>query len=194
MANNERISLLMDGQSEAGAWLTGAARERDEQETWSRYHLIGDALRDELPPVCAFDLADRVSAALADEPTILAPRASRWQTQIRPMLGNLLRQGGQFAIAASVAAVTILGVRHYQLGEQALARQPAPVLNTIPVGGIAAPVSINYQPTALPEHMQQPGGQVMLADDQARLVERERINAFLRDHQLQQRLHRISGQ
>ncbi len=194
MANNERISLLMDGQGEATAWLAGAAREQEEQDTWSRYHLIGDALRDELPSVCAFDLADRVSAALAEEPTILAPRTSRWQNTVRPMLGNLLRQGGQFAIAASVAAVTILGVRHYQLGEQALANQPAPVLNTIPVGGVAAPVSINYQPTAMPEHVQQPGAQPLLVDDQDRLVERERINAFLRDHQLQQRLHRISGQ
>ena len=181
MVNNERISRLLDGDVALDSKSDYQAAEQ--QALWGRYQLIGDALRNEMPPVISLDLAARVSAALADEPTVLAPRTSLLQ-RVRPTVVHLLRSGGQLAIAASVAAVTLLGVRYHQLGQDVTA-QPSPVLNTVPVGGIATPVSINYQPVGQPTHTPQPS---MLSDD-ARLAERERINAFLRDHQLQQRLH-----
>ena len=108
-------------------------------------------MREELPADLTLDLADRVALALADEPTVLAPRSLGWRERAKPAIATLMRHGGQFAIAASVAAVSILGVQQYQLAQIAA---PLPVLNTVPVGGIAAPVSVNYQ-TERPslEHM-----------------------------------------
>ena len=84
MANNERISVLMDGETSEASWLKSVLQDSQQQETWSRYHLIGDALRDELPGNITLDLADRVALALADEPTVLAPRAplSLWMPSL----------------------------------------------------------------------------------------------------------------
>ena len=79
MANNERISVLMDGESSEASWLKSVMQDPQQQETWGRYHLIGDALREELPADLTLDLAERVALALADEPTVLAPRTLGWQ-------------------------------------------------------------------------------------------------------------------
>ena len=141
-------------------------------------------MRNELPKQLDTDLASRVAAALADEPTVLAPVAkaatSRWQ----PAVVRVLRGAGQFAMAASVAAVTILGVQHYNANPLATGGNPT-VLNTVPVGGVAAPVSINFQnPRQLTEHTAQPASNQIQQQ-----AERERMAVFLRDHQLQQRLH-----
>lgn len=181
MANNERISRLIDGDLPLDA--KSDYQTTEQQALWGRYHLIGDALRHEVPPVVSLDLASCVSAALAQEPAILAPRISLLH-RLRPGVVHALRSGGQLAIAASVAAVTILGVRYHQMGQDETV-MPSPVLNTVPVGGVAAPVSINYQPIAQSVHTPQPAAY----NDEQRMKERERINAFLRDHQLQQRLH-----
>ena len=84
-----------------------------------------------------------------------------------------------------MAAVSILGVQQYQLSQIAA---PVSVLNTVPVGGMAAPVSVNYQTDLRPlEHVPQP----LMTEAQQR-ADQERIAAFLRDHQLQQRLHQAN--
>lgn len=185
MANNERISVLMDGESSEASWLKSVMQDPQQQETWGRYHLIGDALREDLPADLTLDLAERVALALADEPTVLAPRSLGWRERAKPAIATLVRHGGQFAIAASVAAVSILGVQQYQLAQIAA---PLPVLNTVPVGGIAAPVSVNYQTELRSlEHVPQP-----IMSEAQRRADQERIAAFLRDHQLQQRLHQAN--
>ena len=187
MANNERISVLMDSEADEAGWLQAAVRENEDQAIWSRYHLIGDALRNELPAQLDFDLTARIAQALQDEPTVLAPKPSRFSLGVlTPSVVSLLRTTGQFAIAASVAAVTILGVQHYQ-GSPSPELGPHPVLNTVPLGGMAAPVSVNYQ-TKRPSLVHTPQPEPAMSEVQMQ-AERERIAAFLRDHQLQQRLH-----
>ena len=59
MANNERISVLMDGETTEASWLKSVLQDSQQQKTWGRYHLIGDALRDELAGDITLDLADR---------------------------------------------------------------------------------------------------------------------------------------
>lgn len=186
MANNERISVLMDGELAEASWLRSAIQDAEQQETWSRYHLIGDVLRNELPDTLNWDLADKIAMRLEEEPTILAPRPSLWRERVRPAAANLLRHGGQFAIAASVAAMSIIGVRYYQ-HNQLMSNSPSPVLNTVPIGGVAAPVSVNYQARQPLMHAPQP-----VQNDAQNQAQQERISAFLRDHQLQQRLHQAN--
>ena len=78
-----------------------------------------------------------------------------------------------------MAAAVIFGVQQYQ-GQDGVPANP--VLNTIPIGGSAAPVSVHY-----PQQDGARARQQGLTEQQMQ-EQRERINAFLRDHQLQQRL------
>ncbi|WP_409420888.1 RseA family anti-sigma factor [Pseudaeromonas sp. ZJS20] len=188
MSSNERISALMDHQLSDDTWLADLLKEPTQAQTWSRYHLIGDALRDELPAQVPLDFTDKVMAALTAEPTVLAPRASRlaWR-QLQPKVVAMGRQLGQYAIAASVAAAVIVGVQQYQHGQNPAA--PSPVLNTVPLAGLAAPVSVSYGPQA--EALRSHQGQASLTEEQVQQYQ-QRVSAYLRDHQLQQRLHQTN--
>ena len=192
MANKEQISALMDGDLSDAEVQNELEMDSDLQDTWGRYHLIGDAMRGDLPVNLQLDLSDSIMAALEDEPTILAPKPVetapvlqpavapvKTDANVVPLFRRVGQQLGQYAIAASVAAAVIFGVQQYQ-GQDGVPANP--VLNTIPIGGSAAPVSVHYP--------QQDGARARQQGltEQQKQEQRERINAFLRDHQLQQRL------
>ncbi|MFB2713503.1 RseA family anti-sigma factor [Aeromonas veronii] len=192
MANKEQISALMDGDLSDAEVLNELEMDSDLQDTWGRYHLIGDAMRGDLPVNLQLDLSDSIMAALEDEPTILAPKPVetapvlqpavapvKTDANVVPLFRRVGQQLGQYAIAASVAAAVIFGVQQYQGYDGVPAN---PVLNTIPIGGSAAPVSVHY-----PQQDGARARQQGLTEQQMQ-EQRERINAFLRDHQLQQRL------
>ena len=73
----ERISAFMDGEVDESE-VTGQVRRIDEdprlRAVWGTYHLIGDTLRGEKIGLSR-DFTAKLSARLADEPTILAPRS-----------------------------------------------------------------------------------------------------------------------
>lgn len=192
MANKEQISALMDGDLSDAEVLNELEMDSNLQDTWGRYHLIGDAMRGDLPVNLQLDLSDSIMAALEDEPTILAPKPVemapvlqpvvapvKTDSNVVPLFRRVGQQLGQYAIAASVAAAVIFGVQQYQ-GQDGVPTNP--VLNTIPIGGSAAPVSVHY-----PQQDGARARQQGLTEQQMQ-EQRERINAFLRDHQLQQRL------
>ncbi|MGL6492910.1 RseA family anti-sigma factor [Aeromonas veronii] len=192
MANKEQISALMDGDLSDAEVLNELEMDSDLQDTWGRYHLIGDAMRGDLPVNLQLDLSDSIMAALEDEPTILAPKPVetapvlqpavapvKTDSNVVPLFRRVGQQLGQYAIAASVAAAVIFGVQQYQ-GQDGVPANP--VLNTIPIGGSASPVSVHY-----PQQDGARARQQGLTEQQMQ-EQRERINAFLRDHQLQQRL------
>jgi sigma-E factor negative regulatory protein RseA len=189
MATKEQLSALMDGDLSDVEVLSELEMDSALQDTWSRYHLIGDAMRGDLPVNLQLDFSDSIMAALEDEPTILAPKsveskptASQVHTaaKVVPLFRRVGQQVGQYAIAASVAAAVIFGVQQYQ-GHDGMPTNP--VLNTIPVGGSASPVSVHYPQDSNRATSRQQG-----LSEQQMQEQRERINAFLRDHQLQQRL------
>lgn len=93
----ERISEWMDGELDGlqGELLLRRLDDAETRATWSTWHLIGDTLRGD----AGCEVAARVSARLAEEPTVLAPR---------PLIGTQVRNLG-LSIAASVAAVTVVG-------------------------------------------------------------------------------------
>ncbi|MGL5304105.1 MAG: RseA family anti-sigma factor [Aeromonas sp.] len=214
MANKEQISALMDGDMSDAEVLNELEKDSDLQDTWGRYHLIGDAMRGDMSVNLQLDLSASIMAALEDEPTILAPKpvtsaspaastpvvstpvtntpvtdtpmASADNgtdvtdtTNVVPLFRRVGQQLGQYAIAASVAAAVIFGVQQYQ-GQDGIPTNP--VLNTIPIGGSASPVSVHY-----PQQEGSRARQQGLTEPQMQ-EQRDRVNAFLRDHQLQQRL------
>ena len=104
-----RISEWMDG--EQGP-LDAAATMRllsviDRQDELRTYHLIGDALRGESH--LAFDVRAGVMAALAGEPTVIAPRVVRESRHTRQIQRAAMRwQRSALAAVATVAGVAVV--------------------------------------------------------------------------------------
>ena len=96
--NREQLSALMDGELEEAKEPPLLARwstDGDTARIWNEYHLIGDVLREHhIRHTC---IGTRVSRALADEPTVLAPA----RRPPRPALPRWL------AVAATVSAVAV---------------------------------------------------------------------------------------
>ena len=105
---HEQLSALIDDEltHEAALAIDNLLEDKQAREIWTRYHLIGDSLRGHLPERYE-NTADRISAAIASEPTVLAPPKiitdGKSSNLMKPVMG--------FAIAASVAAVAIFNVQ-----------------------------------------------------------------------------------
>jgi sigma-E factor negative regulatory protein RseA len=100
----ERLSALIDGE------VTEFERRRlidellvndDDRSQWTRAHLIGDAMRGELPEKISLNFAASVRAQIDEEPEI-KNRASA-PVWLKPTAG--------FAVAAMVAVVSVLSLQ-----------------------------------------------------------------------------------
>ncbi len=159
MQGVESISTLMDGELDADEAAREIARFKEDaarRDAWNTYHAIGDALRGDHARVgLSADFCKRFSERLAQEPTVLAPRARAPRTL----------QTWALSAAASVAAVAAVGwISMSMLSPDSttgapgtLAKAPAapaaivataPVVPLQPVGpALVEPVA------AAPEHM-----------------------------------------
>jgi sigma-E factor negative regulatory protein RseA len=103
----EHLSSLIDGElddRESAAVLDALCRDAELQRRWSDLQLVGDALRSTEVAACHVDgFCARVSKALADEPTVLAPRPVRPAALRRYAIPGV-------AVAASVAAIAFVAV------------------------------------------------------------------------------------
>lgn len=187
--SKERISALMDNELPSEQSMKALLEDPSLSATWARYHLIGDALRDELPEYLDETLSQRIANALEQEPTILAPKPQRsFLSVVQPKVKQFIQVAGQYGIAASVAVAVLVGIQQYQQQDSmnAVIKQ-GPVLNTIPVaGGSATPVSINYNTDRIRAQSQSQ----VLSEKQLQ-EERQRIARYIQDHQLQQRLSQV---
>ena len=103
----EQVSALVDGELPDGEHellLRRFTVERSLRLNWERCHLIGEAMRKGLPDVDMRGFADRVMAELTEEP-IAAEKPGRFG-------GMFTRAFAGAAVAASVAVVAIVGLRH----------------------------------------------------------------------------------
>lgn len=116
MEAGEWLSALLDGQLDGEQGRNAIAElSRDEaaRQRWAEYGLIGDALRDQ-----AYDTSGTMSrfrAALADEPTVLAPLPAK-RSMTPPSLW--------LAAAATVAGITWV------------------VLTSAPDAGVPVPIAV----------------------------------------------------
>jgi sigma-E factor negative regulatory protein RseA len=99
---DELISALLDGEIDPEKHQNTVSRlldaGPDSLDTFGRYRLIGDLMRDETALVT--HVADEVHARLRDEPTVLVPPPPSPWRWLRPAAG--------LAVAASVAAAAIV--------------------------------------------------------------------------------------
>ncbi len=181
----EWVSATVDGETDAQT-MADLAADTHSHDKWHNYHMIGDAMRGELPQNIMLDLSASIAAAIELEPAIIAPKSrastapqiaantNSEQSRVVP----LFKQFGQYAIAATVAMFAIVGVQNYnQTADDAAS--PSPVLITRPLIGSASPVSLQTGP------VQQNQGH---SNDQVN-EQRHRINTYIQDHMLQQRLN-----
>ncbi|WP_299794094.1 sigma-E factor negative regulatory protein [uncultured Shewanella sp.] len=179
----EWVSAAVDGEIDEQT-LAELAADQDSHEQWRDYHMIGDAMRGELPKTMHLDLSANIAAAIENEPTIVAPVKRETSDEAQVKTGGLsnvipmFKQFGQYAIAASVALVAVVGVQNYSQ-ESAIDASPLPVLNTRPLVGSVTPVSLQTGPVQQNQSF---------TNDQV-MEQRQRINAYIQDHMLQQRLN-----
>jgi sigma-E factor negative regulatory protein RseA len=136
------VSALMDGELEPDARARALEAVRQNAELalcWTTYHVIGDALRG--VPGLSADCAARVSARLAEEPTVLAPAAAPAAVRARSPMRIVL------PLAASVMGVAAVAWVAQSLND------PAPALvasaPAVAVPAVAyAPPSAAAQPVA----------------------------------------------
>ncbi len=99
-----QVSSFMDGEiaeDEVSMLCKRIAKDHALRERWRDYHLISNALKQQLPAQANIDLSQKIHDALVDEPELSAVKkpASKVRTTVRRFSG--------LAVAASVA---ILGV------------------------------------------------------------------------------------
>lgn len=98
----EQLSALVDDEltrSESAFLVRRLARDEASVDQLGRYFLISDALRGQLPETLGPSLAERVSAALREEPPLAAPRMALGRRFAKPLAGA--------GIAASVAMLAV---------------------------------------------------------------------------------------
>lgn len=114
-SNDEHLSALVDdeaGDFERRRLLDEIASNPSARERWGRYHLIGEALRGGLPARTDMSFAARIGAALDSEEALhVDPSSWARASEARPANARATRPVLGFALAASVAAVTVLGVQ-----------------------------------------------------------------------------------
>ncbi|MBU2979085.1 RseA family anti-sigma factor [Alteromonas sp. C1M14] len=176
----EKLSAFMDGETESSEIMDAILQDEALQVKWKRYHVIRSGLRKEATVAPQMDITAAVAAALEDEPVVVAPKTSRWRKL--PVVGNVVpfaKQGGQFAVAASVAVAVILGVQQLNQPEPA---EPFSTFETSTQLGGLAPVSLE-QTRTLPRN-----------DMNIMLEKKRKINAIIADHEQQVQLKQAEEQ
>ena len=184
---HEKLSAFMDGELDDSGFVDSIKNDSESLAKWRSYHVIRSGLRKEASVMPEFDITAQVAATLDQEPTVLAPK-SKWKSL--PVVNKVvpfLRQSGQLAVAASVAAAVILGVQ--QVNQQPAAEEPfttfqTPVIPGMPQTGMA-PVSLE-QSNIVPNNR--------AGDSDALLQKRRQINALLADHEQQLKLKQAEEQ
>lgn len=183
----EWVSAAVDGETDLQT-MAELAADTHSHNKWRNYHVIGDAMRGELPQAMALDLSASIAAAIELEPAIVSPQVSAPEVTAAPQqvavnagqsrVVPLFKQFGQYAIAATVAMFAIVGVQNFnQTADDAAS--PSPVLITRPLVGSASPVSLQTGPVQ----------QNQSYTNDKMNEQRRRINTYIQDHMLQQRLN-----
>lgn len=167
---NEQLSSLIDNENVESKSLDALIGDKTLQATFSRYQLIGDVMRNE--DAINIDISESVmseiaqQSSLASVTTIKATTAQ--QSKEKNNVISFVKRFGQYAIAASVAGVVVM--TSFITSQPNVENNGIEVLNTVPFGGGVLPVSLQTS---------QPQSKKALQD------RHERLEALLKDHQLQ---------
>ena len=221
---SESVSSLVDNYSPStdnnvnAHLVDNMLKDEHLSSTWQNYHLIGDVLRDEVPQSLQLDLSKTISAAIAQEATILSPNSSS-QSSPRSIdsinhEGEAVHNSNSIESTNSVVDATSrfkakLSTLVKPMGQVAIAASaavlmivgvqnnvtdnpssitPSQVVQTVPLAGYANPVSFSMQQANSQQSKQQK--QQVLNEKIAadRVAQQRRLQALLKDHQQQVQL------
>ncbi len=170
----ESLSALMDGESnelELQRVLSGVGDNLELRQTWLRYHAARDAVAGHTTADLALDISERVRDALAAETDV------RTAGKIK----QLLKPIASFAVAASVAAVVVVGGQQIS---QIADNSSNPGANTL-AGGVSAvglvnsigamPVRASYGNQGVP--VLQPAARTAYRE-----LARQRMQKYMQEH------------
>lgn len=106
--DKQSVSACVDSELEAFATESSFALESEEMQLWSRYHLIGQVMRDEAQHL-DMDISSRINEQIAKEPAHTASPAKP-KSNVITFPTNPFKQFAGYAIAASVALVVLFNV------------------------------------------------------------------------------------
>lgn len=122
---NEQLSACLDGElpaAELDLLLRRLERNPELREALGRYTVIGETLRHSKPVVASRSFADKVMAAVDQEPA-----GARRAARISPVMLRRLRPVAGIGIAATVAAIAIFAVQRAGVAPGIVAtNEPAP--------------------------------------------------------------------
>jgi sigma-E factor negative regulatory protein RseA len=168
---SQKLSSLIDNELDDDLVMNEIFDDVELQQKFSRYQLIGDTIRDDYSNLTLqVDVVDGVMAAIKND--VLEKQAEvifLSEKQPKTNVVSFMKRFGQYAVAASVAGVVIVSSL---MVNQNSATDPsvAPVLNTVPFTGSAAPVSLQVTTPATKDAVKE---------------HNDHLEALLKDHQLQ---------
>jgi len=125
----QQISDFMDGeldQDSTDRFVNQLKQNPDAHKTWQRYHLMGDAMRNQLPATLDIDLSQRIRQSLEKEPTIFAPESANVSNTPNDGVnqsGSVVAVGQRsaykvgLAMAATVAFAAVFGLQMLPVGQ-----------------------------------------------------------------------------
>lgn len=173
----ETVSSYVDNYISQEESFDDLVKDSEMSDTWGRYQLMGDIMRNEIPQNIDLDLSAKIASAIDAEPTVLAPKivSNKTENTIKARIISFVKPLGQVAIAASAAGLMVLGVQHNNVVQSDDAA-PIPSIQTNPLVGFSEPVSYNFE---------QPN---QVSKKQAYMEQQRRLQALLADHEQQIKL------
>ncbi|AGH80027.1 anti sigma-E protein, RseA [Psychromonas sp. CNPT3] len=167
---NEQLSALIDNELDNQKTLDSLLQNTEQQDTFSRYHLIGDIMRAETPDILLdIDISAQVLEQIKSQGDWVDMTPESLPTPKKNNVLKFTKRFGQYAIAASVAGVVVL--TSFMTSQTNTETDTGlEILSTVPFGGSASPVSLMAEPRISKEMVQE---------------RNEHLEALLKDHQLQ---------
>lgn len=209
--NKEKLSQLMDGEwhdLNPSECVQGVCADEDLRGKWARYHLIRDVIKNE-PIETDNALVSRICDAIADEPAYsnitalgnyavvpdrneVVPVQAQTSAEVTPLAaadGRGQRSAwlgtgmAGFALAASVAAVTVVGMNVWQSQEADQVESVAAVRSSAAIDGRDAfSQQVRGAPLPQVELVANTGSYWVSPQSSQRAGNEERLNMFLSQH------------
>jgi len=116
----EHLSSFVDGELDrdhCDIMISSICKDEDMKSCLTRYQMISDSMKNQLPDGIKSDFVHCVMAAIESEPTALAPTAPSRSSAVSSTSGKIInfpsltKKVAGFAIAASVATIAVIGVQ-----------------------------------------------------------------------------------
>ena len=158
----------MDGELDDSSYKS-IIKDAEIKRTWHRFHLISDIMHQCNPVHTQTILSQRISDSIKQEPAILAPTNKSLPAYFKPIAG--------LAVAASVAAIAIMGIQQLQTSTPESAPQIAQVQRpqVVPSPQIQQANLVTSIPVQLRQTQAVRSGQLQMTPDL-------RINRYILNH------------